>query len=507
MQYWQQGTRINNNKYIVEQILGSGGFGITYKVKESRTNKQFAIKTLNYQCQQLPDFEQLQQKFINEALALASCRHPNIVRVFPQMFQESGLWCMVMEYVEGLDLASYIDRRGVFSEQEAIDLITKVGNALSHVHQQGYLHRDIKPSNILLRSSDLSPLLIDFGLAREYTPNTIRSMTSAVTECYAPIEQYENRGNFGAWTDVYALAATAYTMVTKQPPLPSRYRVHTPLQTPQQHNPNISDRLNTAILKGMEFEPNNRPKTIKDWLKLLSSSESIYSIKKSKIESKPQGRNRNNVEPAIYSNNSPVSSQVKELQQELRKLTEYRTILIRNFSFKVSKQDLIEVFSEYGTVEEVKLFKSNMFRGSDDDYALIQMKTVEEANKAVQTLNDAEWMGKIIEVTYALGNNNNKKSRQINPIQAKGNIFVNSFLSKVTKRDIKKLLSDYGTVEQINFVQQDKFRRTDFSDYALIQMKTIEEANMAVKALDGKQWRGSALNVKIASPIWTYNNL
>jgi serine/threonine protein kinase len=485
MQYWQPGTSINNDKYIVEQILGSGGFGITYKVRESRTNNQFAIKTLNYQCQQLPDFEQLQQKFINETIALASCRHPNIVRVYPQMFQEKGLCCMVMEYVEGQDLADYIDRRGVFSEQEAIKLIIKVGNALSHVHQQGFLHRDIKPSNILLRSSDLSPILIDFGLAREYSPNTIRSMTSALTECYAPIEQYENRGNFGAWTDVYALAATVYTMVTKQPPIPSRYRTHAELQTPQQHNPNISDRLNKAILEGMEFEPNNRPKTIEHWLNLLSTSESIYSSNKAKVESKSQRRNISKAKSIIYTSNSPISSLPRELQLEIQKSTRYRTIQILEVNQKISKQDLKEVFSEYGTVEKVDLTKQNWWGRSDSDYALIQMKTVEEAHTAFQALDGAEWMGTIIRVSLC------------EDLMRYRAIEVSNLDRKISEQDLKEVFSEYGTVENINLIES--LLNTTWASgvkEAVILMKTIEEANTAIQALDGAEWMGHTLNVK-----------
>ncbi len=91
MRYWNQGEELNNSKFVVEQLLGSGGFGVTYKIRHTRTNKLFALKTLNLEAQSRPDFQQLQIKFINEAIALASCRHPNIVRVYPQGFQEGEL--------------------------------------------------------------------------------------------------------------------------------------------------------------------------------------------------------------------------------------------------------------------------------------------------------------------------------------------------------------------------------------------------------------------------------
>ena len=176
MVYWKEGKSLNNGKYIVNEILGSGGFGVTYKITEAKTNRLFALKTLNTEAQSRPDFDQLQTKFINEAIALASCPHPNIVHVYPQVFQEEGLWCMVMEYVEGEDLGRYIEKNGKLSESKAIAIIIKVGEALSSIHQKGFLHRDIKPANILLRQSDLSPVLIDFGLAREFISETTISV-------------------------------------------------------------------------------------------------------------------------------------------------------------------------------------------------------------------------------------------------------------------------------------------------------------------------------------------
>lgn len=275
MQYWQQGKHLNDGKYIVEELLGGGGYGVTYRVKDTVSNKIYAIKTLNQQRQEQEESQQLKYQFINEIITLANCRHFNIVKVYSQAFSENEFPCMVMDYVEGEDLAKWLNTTGKFAEPDALDIIIQVGRALSYVHSRGFLHRDIKPANILLQRANLSPVLIDFGLAREYSVDSLGSMTNAKTECFAPIEQYRRNGNFGAWTDVYALAATLYVLVTRELPLPATYRRYASLVAPKQLNTNISDRLNKAILRGMELEPENRPQSVEQWLKLLPRRSSF----------------------------------------------------------------------------------------------------------------------------------------------------------------------------------------------------------------------------------------
>lgn len=315
MYHWQQGKRLNHGKYVVEELLGSGGYGVTYKVRNTDNNDLFAIKTLNDRVKQQPNFQQLQDKFVNEIIALANCRHPNIVRVYSQVFSENKSLCMVMDYVEGKDLAECLVTRK-FDEPDAVNIITQVGEALGYVHDQGFLHRDIKPANILLRLVDSSPVLIDFGLAREYSTGSLRSMTNAKTECFAPIEQYERNGNFGTWTDVYALAATLYVLVTGELPLPSTYRKYAPLVAPKQLNSDISERTNKAILKGMELKPENRPQSVGQWLKLLqpvspfSYLESISSIS-SPITTSPITRLQN------FPNNTQ-QKELKEIQAKIK---------------------------------------------------------------------------------------------------------------------------------------------------------------------------------------------
>jgi formylglycine-generating enzyme required for sulfatase activity len=269
MESWQPGKLLQDGRFIIEKVLGGGGFGITYRIREQRSGNLFVLKTLNNSQQSRADFQQRQVKFVNEALRLGQCIHPYIVRVH-EVIQEGELWAMVMEHIDGDDLAVYVMERGFFPEQEALKYITQIGQALELVHKRGFLHRDIKPSNILLRPHTEEAVLIDFGLAREFVQGQTRTMTGLLTEGYGPIEQYENRGHFGAYTDVYALAATLYNLLTGEMPFPSKFRRHAPLPPPKQLNPNISDRVNNAIVKGMAFEPQDRPQTVQEWLNLLT---------------------------------------------------------------------------------------------------------------------------------------------------------------------------------------------------------------------------------------------
>ena len=273
---WQPGQQINNGRFIIQSVLGTGGFGITYKALEPSTGKLYAIKTLNSTMQLQEDFAEQQVKFINEALTIKGFDHKHILKV-DEVIQEGILFGVVMEYIDGLTLFKYVQNQGQLSENEALLYIDQIGQALEYMHGKGngVLHRDIKPSNILLRQNKQEAVLIDFGLTRSIAT---KSMTASLTEGYAPIEQYRRQGNFGPHTDVYALAATLYYLLTadglkadknlkkeeKFSPVPALNRKYEnePLPAPRHYNSRISSRVNDAILQGMEIEPEKRTATV-----------------------------------------------------------------------------------------------------------------------------------------------------------------------------------------------------------------------------------------------------
>jgi Serine/threonine protein kinase len=180
---------------------------------------------------------------------------------------------MVMDYIDGGNLADRVMQKGILPEDEALIYIQQIGAALTVVHQQGLLHRDIKPQNIMLRQGTKEAVLIDFGIAREFTPNLTQTHTQFLTHGYAPIEQYYKRKKRGAYTDIYALAATLYSLLTGVVPVNALDRESgTPLESPKRLNPKISDQINQAILKGMALKAHNRPQLMDDWFKDVEDS-------------------------------------------------------------------------------------------------------------------------------------------------------------------------------------------------------------------------------------------
>ena len=228
------------DKYLVGRALGQGGFGITYIgwdrnldirvcIKEffpmSTVNRDHSIaNTVNCNATVLMNgYASSRERFLREAKSMAKFRDvPQIVSIF-DFFQANNTAYMVMQYIEGIDLAKYVHKRGGrIAMDETLRILKPIMEALSLVHEAGMIHRDIAPDNIMLHPRDGAKLL-DFGAVRQLeNPDTEKELTRSTEAIlkngFAPMEQYSSRGSLGPWTDVYALSATIYYCVTGRIP-------------------------------------------------------------------------------------------------------------------------------------------------------------------------------------------------------------------------------------------------------------------------------------------------
>ncbi len=226
-------------EYTIEAVLGHGGFGVTYLARDTQLGTLVAIK--EYLPQDIasrqgandivpnPDHETIVtyayglKEFLREGQALARFKHPNIVRVL-RFIEANGTAYMVMEYEKGQSLSQYLRNEGPRLDQASLlRIFLPILNGLHAVHEAGMLHLDIKPENIYLRE-DGSPILIDFGSARQALVGPGHSQALALTPGYAPIEQYPESGKPGPSTDVYAIGATLYRCISAKRPVPSPER-------------------------------------------------------------------------------------------------------------------------------------------------------------------------------------------------------------------------------------------------------------------------------------------
>ncbi|MCU0552490.1 MAG: serine/threonine protein kinase [Leptolyngbya sp. Prado105] len=265
------GQTISNGKYTLQEEIGRGGFGITFKAIHHFLDQTVVIKTLNESLKAEKNFADFQRKFQDEARRLATCVHPNIVRI-SDFFLDHDRAYMVMDYIPGKNLEDLVFPDRPMPEAIAIRYIQQIGSALEVVHRNGLLHRDIKPQNIILHEKTQEAILIDFGIAREFTPNETQTHTQMMSVGYAPIEQYFAQKKRSPASDVYGLAATLYALVTATIPTASILRDHEPMPEPREIQPTITPELNQVILRGMEMNVVDRPSTISEWLALLPNS-------------------------------------------------------------------------------------------------------------------------------------------------------------------------------------------------------------------------------------------
>jgi eukaryotic-like serine/threonine-protein kinase len=242
------------NRYKIEQELGVGGFGAVYKAMDLSLNRACAVKV------NLDVSPEAQRQFTREATVLANLIHPNLPRVTDHFFLPGQGQFLVMDFIEGEDLEHRVQRLGSMTHDQAMALISQVADALEymHTHTPPVVHRDVKPANIRL-TPDGRAVLVDFGLVKLFDPQLRTTVGArAITPGYSPPEQY-GHGNTDARSDVYALGATLYTLLTGLQPQESVQRVATDTLVPaSQVDPHIPAELSRTVSQAMSLNPSQR---------------------------------------------------------------------------------------------------------------------------------------------------------------------------------------------------------------------------------------------------------
>ena len=290
-----------NNEYRIVEVLGAGGFGITYKVSSTIMVNNvpimtfFAVKehfmkgcerdtdgkTVRFAATMKSDVEASKEDFVIEAKRLnqLSGKSKNIVRV-NEVFEENHTAYYVMQFLDGGELSNVIEKNGPLSEAQALNMIMPIATAVDIIHREHLLHLDIKPDNIVLMTSPVDgtqyPVLIDFGIAKHFSssgkPTSAHSAKGA-SDGYAPMEQYANIDSFAPEMDVYALGASLYYFLTGKTPKKAFDITEEDVEKGLPNN--ISKKTRKAIIGAMQPFRQNRTKSVKDFIEMLEESYTL----------------------------------------------------------------------------------------------------------------------------------------------------------------------------------------------------------------------------------------
>jgi len=273
--------------YRIDKVLGQGGFGITYLAHDPNLDQYVAIKEYLPMELAVRDgdnsvypassangerFRWGLDRFITEARTLAKFKHPAIVRVLT-VFEDNNTAYMVMEYERGESLQQVLERRKTLDEDELIPILAPLLDGLEMIHATGFIHRDIKPANIYIRE-DNTPVLLDFGSARQALGEQTKTLTSIVSPGYAPFEQYYSKSDRqGPWTDIYSLAATMYRAISGIMPMDAIDRSEAILKAERDifvsageiGHGRYSEQFMRAIDHALNFSEKQRPQSIAAW--------------------------------------------------------------------------------------------------------------------------------------------------------------------------------------------------------------------------------------------------
>lgn len=291
------GVGLYNNRYVIGTCIGFGGFGITYKAWDNVLETVVAVKeyyptglvqrvpgkpqVIIYTGESKEEYMQGLERFLDEAKNMAKfADNPNIVHV-DAFFEENNTAYLVMEYLPGMTLKSYLKSKGGrIGCEEVIPIADAVITALKEIHAGGIIHRDISPDNIML-CNDGRIKLLDFGAARFSDADQERTRSIILKPGFAPPEQYQAKSKQGPWTDIYALCATVYRAITGVLPDESVNRViEDTVQSPIQIYSDIPERISNTVMKGMSIYPEIRFSNVDELKKALDGEKKVMEPKK-----------------------------------------------------------------------------------------------------------------------------------------------------------------------------------------------------------------------------------
>lgn len=297
------GATLRGGTYRIDSVLGQGGFGITYLATDLSLDRNVAIKEffpkdycdrnsttshVTLGTKSTTEFvEKLKKKFLKEAKNIAKFDHPNIIKIHAA-FEENNTAYYVMDFIKGESLSDRVKRAGVLSLAESLQYVSQVGAALEYVHSFKMNHLDVKPANIMVREADNCPILIDFGLSKQYdrTGNQTSTTPVGISHGYAPMEQYNDGGVgvFSPTTDEYSLAATLYYLLSGITPPQSTKLVENELIFPQ----SIPVNLITPISKAMSPARKDRYATVGQFLAALKSAAVVEPERTIPVKPEPK---------------------------------------------------------------------------------------------------------------------------------------------------------------------------------------------------------------------------
>ena len=262
-------------RYVIQEVLGQGGFGITYLGIDKLYGNKVAIKEYYPQeiamrkaqyedvvtvtsIEEKNNYDKGKKRFLDEAQVMARFnKNEGIVKIL-DFFEANNTAYIVMEYLEEITLKQYLGKYGVIQFRNLIEMMLPLLEALIEIHSQGLIHRDISPDNIMVQHNSKLKLM-DFGAARDYTESGNKSLTVILKPGYAPPEQYQTHGVQGPWTDIYALCATIYKCLTGITPPDAIARVmDDKFKEPDQLDGKLSPDIKKILWKGMNIFPEER---------------------------------------------------------------------------------------------------------------------------------------------------------------------------------------------------------------------------------------------------------